>query len=257
MGIKFTIDGNVGIITIDNPPVNALNTQIMKELDDVLSQIENNDSIKSCVITGAGMFFCAGADIKELEKIQDKTTGENLAKEGQKIITRIENMNKPFIAAINGACLGGGLELAMACHIRIASDRAKIGQPEINLGIIPGFGGTQRLSRLVGCAKAYELILTGEMILAPEAKNIGLVNKVVPETDVLKEAIGIAKRIAHLHGTPSIIAAMKSIREGYKISLEEGLKLEAKLFGELCETYDAKEGLRAFIEKRQPKFQNK
>jgi enoyl-CoA hydratase/carnithine racemase len=162
-------------------------------------------------------------------------------------------MDIPVIAAINGMCLGGGTELAMACHIRIASDRAKIGQPEINLGIIPGFGGTQRLPRLVGTGKAYEIILSGEPITAAEAKAIGLVNRVVPEAEVMKQAKGLAQRIA-AKSKQALARAMKAIRDGYGMALDDGLALENRLFGELCETKDMREGVAAFLGKRQPKF---
>jgi len=160
------------------------------------------------------------------------------------------------IAAINGMCLGGGLELAISCHMRVASERARMGLPEINLGIIPGFGGTQRLTRLLGTAKAMELILTGDMVTAPEAKELGLVNKVVPDGEVLKQAQGLAKKIA-LKGQVAVRLALQAIREGSGKSLPEGLALESKLFGQVCMTQDMKEGLKAFIEKRQPKFQDK
>ncbi len=175
---------------------------------------------------------------------------------GQGVFDKIEQMRKPVIAAITGFCLGGGMELAMACHMRVAGDRARMGQPEINLGIIPGFGGTQRLTRLVGKAKAMEMILTGDMINAQEAKALGLVNKVVPEGEVLKQAVGLAKKIA-AKGGKAISAAMQAIQEGTVQPLSQGLALEASLFGQICQTGDMKEGISAFLEKRQPKFQDK
>lgn len=252
--IKLKVEDAVGIITIDRPPVNALNSQAMTELNSVLEHCEKDDQIKVIVITGAGSFaFIAGADVKEIDKIESADEGARLALQGQAIINRIENSRKPVIAAINAICLGGGNELAMACHLRIASDRAKFGQPEISLGLIPGFGGTQRLARLCGASKARELCLTGDLITAQEALRIGLINRVVPDNEVLKQSVGLAKKIA-VKGRVSVQLIQEAISGGIKKSLEEGLQLEAKLFGQVCETADKKEGVRAFLEKRQPKF---
>ena len=252
--IKFKVEEGIAIITIDRPPVNALSTATMKELNGVLEQCEKDPQVKVLVITGAGSFaFVAGADVKEIDGIQAEAEGAKLAFEGQKIINRIEKSLKPVIAAINAVCLGGGNELALACHMRISSDRAKFGQPEINLGIIPGFGGTQRLARLCGIAKARELCLTGDIITAQEAFRIGLVNRVVPDNEVLKQAVGLAKKIAS-KGQRAVQFIQEAISEGTKKSLEEGLELESKLFGKVCATADKKEGVRAFLEKRQPKF---
>ena len=175
---------------------------------------------------------------------------------GQGVNLKIENATKPVIAAINGFCLGGGLELAMACHMRVCSDRARLGQPEINLGIIPGFGGTQRLSRLVGKGKALELILTGDMIKAQEAYRMDLVNKVVPAGAVLKEARGLARNIVS-KSKFAIAAALRAVSEGLEVSTEEGLEIEAKQFAVLAEKEDPREGLSAFLEKRQPQFKDR
>ena len=254
--ISYTVEEAVATIVINNPPANALSTPVMTELAQVFEEMATNKDVKVVVFTGAGTFFITGADIKEISTIESAKQGEDLTAKGQGILSKIENLSKSVIAAINGMCLGGGLELAMACHMRVASDRARFGQPEINLGIIPGFGGTQRLSRLVGKAKAIELVLTGDMITAQEAKALGLINKVVPEGEVLKQAQGLAKKIAS-KGQVAVRLALEAIREGYKKSLEEGLALESKLFGQICMTQDMKEGLKAFIEKRQPKFQGK
>ncbi len=256
--IKLNVDDDgVAVLTIDHPPVNALSTKVLAELSDTLDEIKDDPKVKVVVIAGAGSFaFIAGADINEIMQISDKETGYKLAREGQKIITKLEKLGKPTIAAIHSHCLGGGLELAMACHMRIAGDRAKLGQPEINLGIMPGFGGSQRLPRIVGKAKAIEMILTGDNISAQEAYRIGLVNKVVPQSDVLKVAKDLARRIAR-KGQIAVRHSLKAILEGYEMPLDEALDFEAKLFGELCETEDMKEGLRAFKEKRQPQFKDR
>jgi enoyl-CoA hydratase len=254
--IKSTIKDTVMIITIDNPPANALSTPVMMELNEALEEMKNDDGVNVCVLTGAGMFFVAGADIKEIATIETKKVGMEKTSQGQAIFNVIEKSEKPVIAAINGMCLGGGLELAMACHMRVSSDRAVFGQPEIKLGIIPGFGGTQRLSRLVGKAKAIEWILTGDRINAREAWALGLVNKIVPSTDVLKQSVGLAKKITS-SGQVAVRAALKAINEGFSMKLEDGLRCEIELFGDLCETFDMKEGVQAFIEKRQPRFENR
>jgi len=255
--IKMSVEEGVAVITIDRPPVNALNTQSMGELAAAIDEAAGDADVKVVVITGAGSYaFVAGADVGEIAKISSADEATALAKKGQAVLDKIEALKKPVIAAINSVCLGGGNELAMACHIRIASDRARFGQPEINLGIIPGFGGTQRLARLCGPAKARELVLTGDMINAQEAQRIGLVNKVVPDGEVLKQAKGMAKKIAS-KGAVAVRLAQQAIGEGLKGSLAEGLAKEAELFGEVAKTEDMKEGVKAFLEKRQPKFQGK
>jgi enoyl-CoA hydratase len=255
--INYTIDERVATVTISNPPANVLTTPLMSELEKVTDELAGIDEVKVIVMVGSGNLFVAGADIKEIASIASSRQGEDLAKGGQGVFNKIEQMKKPVIAAITGFCLGGGMELAMACHMRIAGDRARMGQPEINLGIIPGFGGTQRLPRLVGKPKAMELILTGDMINAQEAKALGLVNKVVPEGEVLKQAQGLAKKIAS-KGRKAVQAALKTVQEGTLMQPPSaGFEMEAQLFGEICQTSDMKEGLSAFIEKRQPKFQDK
>lgn len=254
--VNYTVEDRVATVTISNPPANVLTTPLMMELDKVIDELAGNSEAKVLVLTGSGTLFVAGADIKEIGSISSSKKGEELALMGQAVFSKIEQMRKPVIAAITGFCLGGGMELAMSCHMRIAGDRARMGQPEINLGIIPGFGGTQRLPRLVGKAKAMEMILTGDMVNAQEAKALGLVNKVVPEGEVLKQAVGLAKKIA-AKGGKTISAAINAIQETTQQTLSQGLALEAKLFGQICETSDMKEGVSAFLEKRQPKFQDK
>ena len=250
------VEGNVATIVISNPPKNLLTSTVLAELEEVIDAFSGDHAIKSIILTGGGSLFIAGADIKEIMAISGREKGEAISKRGHAILNKIELMPKPVIAAITGFCLGGGLEIALACHMRIAGDRTRIGLPEINLGIMPGFGGTQRLPRLVGIAKAMELILTGDMISAAEAAIIGLINRVVPETDVLKQAQGLAKKIAGKGGV-AISSIMKAVTEETANDLTSGLSLEAEIFGCLCETHDMKEGLTAFLEKRQPKFQDR
>lgn len=256
--IRLKIEDRVALVTIDRPPVNALNFKAMEELAEAFKELGKNPEVKAIVLTGEGknQTFIAGADLKEMAQIKSLSEAEALARKGQAILNQMEQMTKPVIAAINSICVGGGNELAMACHIRITSDRARFGQPEISLGIIPGFGGTQRLPRLVGPSKARELILTGDTITAQEALRIGLVDRVVPDGELLRQALGLAKKIASKSAV-AIAYALEAIREGLGKSLEEGLAFEAKLFGKIAETEDMREGVKAFLEKRQPKFQDR
>jgi enoyl-CoA hydratase/carnithine racemase len=254
--LGVSIEEKVGVLTISNPPANLLSRAVLTELSGFLDEIQKSPAFKVLVITGAGTFFIVGADIKEISELKEKAQGEEAASLGQRVFGKLEQLPIPTIAAINGHCLGGGNELAMACTIRIASDRARFGQPEINLGIMPGFGGTQRLARIVGKSKALELNLTGEMVNAQKAFEMGLVSQVVPEAEVMKQALGLAKKIAG-KSQPAIQRILQATREGLERPLEEALKLEGKLFGELCETQDMREGLKAFLEKRRPNFQDK
>ena len=255
--IKLAVEEHIAVLTIDHPPANALDVTTLTELDSAIDELSKDSNVKAVIITGAGQFaFCAGADINVINSIKGPDDALRMVLTGQGILNKIENMNKPVIAAVNAVCLGGGNELAMACHMRIASDRARFGQPEINLGIIPGFGGTQRLPRLVGKAKALEILLTADMIPAQEAYRIGLVNKVVPEGEVVKAARDLAKRIV-AKGQVTISLIMQSVDEGLKTSLDKGLMIEAENFGRVMATDDAKEGVSAFLQKRQPKFQDR
>jgi len=254
--VTVTTEGGVATLLINHPPANVLSTAVMTELNGALDRLAHEASVKAVVITGAGSFFVAGADIREIAAIRGAADGERATRLGQGVFDQIAALPVPVIAAINGTCLGGGLELAMACHLRVASERARFGQPEINLGIIPGFGGTQRLPRFVGVGRALELCLTGELITAQTAYAIGLLNKVVPDGDVLKQAHGMAKQIA-AKGRPAITAIMTAVRDGGSKPLAEGLALESKLFGTVCETQDMREGLKAFLEKRQPTFHDR
>jgi enoyl-CoA hydratase/carnithine racemase len=251
--LKVEIESKVATVTINNPPVNALSQDVLKELEATVDELQGNKDVKVIIFTGVGPVFIAGADIKQFSQIQGEEDGKKAAGFGQRIFSKIEALNKPVIAAINGVCLGGGMELALACHIRIASDRARLGQPEINLGIIPGFGGTQRLARLVGTGKAVEWILTGDNIPPVDAKALGLVNHVVPEAEVLRQAQGLAKKIA-MKPAVGIAQSLKAIYQGIDKPIEEGLKLELDGFGACCKSPDMKEGVKAFVEKRQPQF---
>lgn len=255
--VKTKIEEQIGIITFDNPPVNILTSQAMKEIHEAFLALDKDPSVKVIIFTTAGTnAFIAGADIKEIAQISSPEKAVELTQKGHQVLNHIESMKKITIAAIHGVCVGGGMELVMAFHMRIASERAKFGQPEINLGIIPGFGGTQRLVKLVGISKARELILTGDMITAQEALRIGLVNRMVPDGELIKQAIGLGKKIAS-KSRVAIELAEEAMRKAVLLSVLEGVKEESRLFAELTKYEDMKEGVQAFLEKRQPKFKDK
>ncbi len=255
--VKVSVEERIAVVTIDRPPVNALSRQVVEELNRTLEALKTDDAVKVVIVTGGGsLAFVAGADIKEISQLSSGEEAQRVAAQGQAVIMKIQRLGKPVIAAINGVCLGGGNELAMACHLRIAGDRARFGQPEISLGIIPGFGGTQRLPRLIGKAKATELTLTGDLIMAQEAHRLGLVNQVVPQDQVLKTAKDLARKIA-AKGAVAVRHALEAIERGCERSLDEGLALEAEAFGKVAATQDAKEGVSAFLEKRQPQFKDR
>ena len=252
--LLFDLRDGIAVVTINRPDkLNALNDHVMGELGQAAERIATESEIHGAILTGAGpKAFVAGADIGDLSR-QGPFDGKARAQRGQAVLRRLETCGKPVIAAINGFALGGGCELAMACHIRIASENAKFGQPEVKLGIAPGYGGTQRLPRLVGKGVALQLILTGEMIDAQEAYRIGLVNKVVPATDLLTESEKVMRGILAM-GPLAVRLAMEAVDQGLEMSLDEGLLLEANHFGLLAATDDMKEGLTAFLEKRPAKF---
>jgi len=253
----FEIKDGIAFVTLNRPDkLNALNDQVMLELADAAERIATEPDIKGAILTGSGpKSFVAGADIGDLSR-QGPFDGKARAQRGQAVLRRLETCGKPVIAAINGFALGGGCELAMACHIRIAGDNAKFGQPEVKLGIAPGYGGTQRLPRLVGKGVAMQLILTGEMIDAQEAYRIGLVNKVVPAADLLAECEKLMRGILAM-GPLAVRLAMEAVDQGLEMTLDEGLLLEANHFGLLAATADMKEGTAAFLEKRAAKFQGR
>jgi enoyl-CoA hydratase len=247
----------IATVTVNRPPkLNAMNYETMAEIESVFRHLRSDDAVRAVVVTGAGeKAFIAGADIQELAR-ETGTTGHLTALRGQGIFRNIETLGKPVIAAINGFCLGGGLELALSCHVRVASEGAKLGLPEVTLGAIPGYGGTQRLARLVGRGRACEMILTGDPVDASEALRIGLVNKVVPKEALLETAEGLAQRMVR-NAPLALRHALTAIDQGVEADLEKGLLLEATLFGILCGTEDLREGMNAFLEKRKAAFRGK
>ena len=256
--VSLNLENRVGYLTIDHPPANALSAVTFAGLSDCLDYAESTEEIKVLIITGKGRFFVAGADIKEFDQaFGHAEKGTELALVGQRVFTRIEHFSKPVIAAINGACLGGGLELALSCHMRIVADQAVLGLPELRLGLIPGFAGTQRLARVIPKAKAIELLLTSQTIDGKEAERIGIANYSLPLAEVLPKAKQLAESIAFEKSSISMAAVLKAVNEGLELPLEQGQALEAKLFGKMFCTEDAKEGITAFLEKRTPEFKDK
>lgn len=255
--LLFEIKDQIAYITFNRPKVlNALNRKTVEELGDALNQAREDSSVRVLILTGAGeKSFVAGADINELAQ-RTPVDGKDFSLFGQEIFHRLETMGKPSIAAINGFALGGGCELALSCTMRIASKNARLGQPEVKLGIIPGYGGSQRLARLCGKGIAHELILSGEMISADEALRVGLVNRVVEQAELIPTAESIAKKIA-ANAPLAVKFAMEAVEHGMEMPQEEGLFLEATLFGLCCATEDMREGTRAFIEKRPAQFKGK
>lgn len=253
----YAVSDGVAVMTIDNPPVNALSATVLKDIEDSVRQALADDTVRVIILTGAGdKAFIAGADITEFTDLREKEKATQFLSYGQGLTNLIEEADKPFIAAINGFCLGGGMEYALACHIRFADEDAQLGLPEIKLGIIPGYGGTQRTPRLIGKGRALELILSGNFITGAQAAEYGLVNRAVTTGTALAEAQKLAKTIAS-KSRMNIKAAMKAVNEGLEMSFKESLALEGKLFGELCETEDKIEGVTAFIEKRNPEFKDR
>lgn len=246
----------VAVITISRPKaLNALNTETLKELELVIDEIANDDAIYAVILTGDGKAFVAGADITEMKDL-DVMGGRRFGNLGNKVFRKIETLEKPVIAAVNGFALGGGCELSMACDIRIASSKAKFGQPEVGLGITPGFGGTQRLARLVGMGMAKQLIYTGDIINAEEALRIGLVNKVVEPEQLIEEVKLLAKKIAS--NAPIAVKLSKTaINRGMQMDIDTALMYEAEIFGECFSTIDQKSGMKSFLEKTEKCFENK
>lgn len=244
----------VAIVTIDRPPLNIANHQMLTELQEVLERLEAGEA-RAVVITGAGNCFVAGADIREM-KDKHALAGYEFSRLGQRVVDKIENLSKPVVGAINGFALGGGLELALGCDILVASENAKFGQPEVRLGITPGWGATQRLAKAVGICRAKELILTGRTVDAQEACRIGLVSKVVKEEDLLREASTLARQISH--NAPFAVRLSKHLlNQSFDVSLENGLASESAAFGLCFSTQDQKEGMRAFVDKEKPRFKGR
>jgi enoyl-CoA hydratase len=251
--LAVTTADRISTITVNRPDkLNALNDRVIAELGDAIDAARENTDVAGIILTGAGRAFVAGADISELEH-HGAISAKMLAQRGQDVFRRYETSPKPVIAAVNGFALGGGCELAMACHIRLASDAAKFGQPEVKLGLIPGYGGTQRLPRLIGKGRALQLLLTGETIDANEAHRIGLVNRVVPAADLLATATTMLQGIL-ANGPLAVAYCIETVNRGYDLTLDEALTLEATAFGLLAATDDKREGTQAFLEKRSPRF---
>ncbi len=252
--LKFEKKNQIAYITVARPKVlNALNSATIAELNQAFSMVRDDDDLRVAILTGEGeKAFIAGADINELAT-QGPVQGKEYAQRGQAVLDLIESCGKPVIACVNGFALGGGCEVAMACTLRLASDNAKFGQPEVKLGIIPGYGGTQRLPRLVGKGRALQVLLSGEMITAQEAYRIGLVNEIVPLGELLPRAEALAAKIM-ANGPLACKYVIEAVNKGMEMTLQEGLFLEASLFGVCCATEDKNEGTKAFLEKRAPQF---
>ncbi len=247
--VELTQVGHVGILTMNRPEaLNALSNAVFQDLIKCLDEVERNDDIYVFIITGAGRAFVAGADISEMTTM-NVAQGKALADLGNSVYLRIENMEKPSIAAINGFALGGGCEMALSCDIRIASDKAKFGQPEVGLGIIPGFGGTQRMARIVGTGHALELILTGKTIDAHYACEIGLINRVVPSDELLNEALNVAETIAR-QAQLAVRSSKQAVRRGIQCDMDTAATYEALSFAICFDTEDQKDAMWAFVEKR-------
>ncbi len=255
--VNFEQQGAVAILTINRPEaLNALNSQVLSDLDEAIAKVEAADDVHAVILTGAGRSFVAGADIGEMKGFSARD-GKQFGVHGGGVFLKLENLSKPVIAAVNGFALGGGCELSMACDIRIASEKAKFGQPEVGLGITPGFGGTQRLPRIVGISKAMELILTAKVINAAEAKEIGLVSAVYPPEELMDKAMELANAIC-ANAPIAVAESKRCIRMGMQTDIATGSAFEAEAFGVTCGTEDKNEGMGAFLEKRQEKhFQNK
>lgn len=254
--ISWRVEDGVAIATINRPPANALSRSLIMEVDELLNEVENNEEVRAIVLHGEGKFFSAGADIKEFTQVSSGEEFSELSASGQKVFERVENFEKPVIAAIHGAALGGGLELAMSCHMRFVTETAKLGLPELQLGLIPGFAGTQRLPKYVGVAKAAEMMLTSEPISGLEAVQYGLANRAYSDEQLLEETLLIAKKTAK-KSPVSVKAALKMLQYTKHASYHEGVKAEAAAFGEVFVSEDAKEGIQAFLEKREAQFKGK
>lgn len=251
--LKWSTADHIATITIAKAPANALSSKVLKELSLILDEVEQDENVRVILIHGEGRFFSAGADIKEFTTIENGEQFSDLARLGQNLFERMENFTKPIIAAVHGAALGGGLELAMACHFRLVSENAKLGLPELQLGLIPGFAGSQRLPRFVGTAFAAQMLLTSTPITGVEAVQAGLANHAYPEVELLENAYKIARQIAKKSPV-----AIKAILELFSYTKPEkfhaGVEREALLFGKVFESLDGKEGISAFIDKREPNF---
>lgn len=252
----LTFEGRVGIITLNrDKQLNALNQELLYDLAEILSEVEQNADVRVVLLRGAGRAFAAGADIAQMQSYS-AAEAEHFSRLGQQVFTRFESIPQPTIALVHGYALGGGLELAMACDIRIASAGSKFGQPEVTLGVVPGFGGSQRLPRLVGQGNALYLLLTGEMVDAAEAHRMGLVSKVVPDDELMQAGMQIAERMQTL-GPYALAGVKRVVYEGAQLDLQSGLAMEAARFGLSFSTEEQTEGMAAFLERRKPDFEGK
>ena len=252
--VQLTKDDAIAIVTINNPPVNALSPGVPEGISEAIAQISKDDSVRAAVVIGGGRTFVAGADIKEFEKLRSgaKPRGEGMLP----LLAQIEDCPKPIVMAIHGTAFGGGLELAMAGHYRVAAAEAQIGQPEVKLGIIPGAGGTQRLPRLVGKGLAMQMVLTGEMITAQEAHRIGLVNEVIAPAELIPRAEAMAQKII-ANGPLAVQAVLRSLRETECVPEDQAMRIESKIGMKVFLSDDAKEGPLAFMQKRKPEFKGR
>jgi enoyl-CoA hydratase len=251
--ILYDVSDRIATITVNRPDkLNALNARVIEELGLAVDVARNSNDVGAIILTGAGRAFIAGADISELEQ-HNAMRMKEVSQTGSAVFRRFETSPKPTVAAVNGFCLGGGCEIAMACHMRIASESARFGQPETKLGLLPGYGGTQRLPRLVGKGRALQLLMTSEIIDAQEAYRIGLANKVVAPDQLIETTRAMLKTIM-ANGPLAVAACIEAVNNGYDVTLEEAMTLEATMFGLLAATDDKREGTRAFLEKRAAKF---
>jgi enoyl-CoA hydratase len=255
--VRVEWDADLAIVTVDRPEkLNALNAEVVRELGEVFSSLRDDDNVRGVILTGAGnKAFVAGADIGELATM-DSVSGVRVSRDGQDVFRAIERFPKPVLAAVGGYALGGGCELALACHLRIASERARFGLPEVSLGIIPGYGGTIRLARLIGLGRAIEMTLTGDLVDADRAHEIGLVSSVVSGENLLEEAKTLVRKVTK-NGPIAIRMALESIYRGLDTATAEAMDFESSLFGLLASTEDMREGMEAFLEKRKPDFQGR
>lgn len=255
--IRVEWDGDLAVVTIDRQEkLNALNAEVVREIGEVFTSLRDDDAVRGVILTGAGQkAFVAGADIGELATM-DSVTGVRVSRDGQDVFRQIERFPKPVLAAVGGFALGGGCELALACHMRLASERARFGLPEVGLGIIPGYGGTIRLARLIGLGRAIELTLTGDMIDADRALAIGLVSGIAAPDDLLTEAKALIRKVTK-NGPVAVRMALESIYRGLDTATAEALDFESTLFGLLASTEDMREGMEAFLEKRKPDFKGR
>lgn len=254
--IQVNVEDRLGLITLKNPPANSLSQKMIHELENAFDLFSDDPKVKVILLYGDGRFFAAGADIKEFTSVKHGAQFREMSREGQRVFKKIESSTKPVIAAIHGAALGGGLELALSCHIRLVTKDAKVGMPELQIGLIPGFAGTQRLPKLVGKAKAIEMMLTSDPINGEEAVAVGLANQTLSNDDYLAEAKKFAHNISK-KSAPSMSYILELVQESEKEPLERGQEKEAVKFGDMSEKRDSSEGIQAFLEKRSPNFEDR